>query len=265
MDKMDYAAGTLGWSDLSVGADFLKEISNRISFPMVTSNLVYKDSQKPFGEKYLIREIADVRVGILGIMPLETAGQKTPADAGCSQKEKHEADTHAATEAVFADYLEVIPPEEALKKLIPEVRSHADFLILLSQCGFKATNDLVSQVKGIDLAISGQRMTAVHPDEESEVPVMEATYQGKSLGFVKLTLDDTGRIIHKKKELLQLGDSIPFDTHISKITGDDIHTKVREEEMRKMEKESEALMKLTPQEYYELLKKQQSETGGKHE
>ncbi len=120
-------------------------------------------------------------------------------------------------------------------------------------------------MKGIDLAISGQRMTAVHPDEESEVPVMEATYQGKSLGFVRLTLDDTGRIIHKKNELLQLGDSIPSDTHISKITGDDIRAKVREEEMRKIEKESEALMKLTPQEYYELLKRQQSETGGKHE
>lgn len=263
MDAMKYTAGTLGWTDLSVGTDFLKEVSNRISFPMVTSNLVYKDSQKPFGEKYLIRKVGDARVAILGVMPLKSPEKGTPpAASACEKASESGKDAHPPLESMFADYLEVIPPEKALLKLVPEVRSQADFVILLSQCGFKDTNFMVSRVGNIDLAISGQRITPVHPDQESEIPVMEATYQGKSLGFVRLTRDDAGKITIDKQEFLRLGDSVPFDTRISKITGDDIHAKVREEEMRKMEKESEALRKLSPQEYYELLMKQQAESGG---
>lgn len=259
MERMNYTAMNLGWNEVWSGTDFLEAVSPRgVTFPMLTSNLVYKENRRPFGEKYVIRTVGDVNVGILGIMPVEPPAVKAPPSSGpCPNKRSGQTNE----KMTLTDPLEIIPPETALKALLPEVRSKADVVILLSQCRFKATTDLVGKLEGIDLAISGQRVNPEYP-KSMKTPVLEAAYMGKSLNSVKLTLDDNGRIIQHRKNRVRLTEIIPSDPRILEIIGDDIQKKIRDEELQKLEKEAEELLKLSPQQYFEMLLKEQK-NGGK--
>jgi len=249
MNLMPYTAMNLGWSDISAGTDFLKESASKLKFPFISSNAVYKESGLPLGEKYLIREIGGIRIAILGILPV-TVPEKLAKIASCGDKEPSD-DAAAPKPEILIDKLTVIPPEEALKQLVPEVRAKADAVILLSQCGFDATEQLVSQIKGIDLAITGPSGKP-KSEQKTGVPVLQTSLGGKEAGFVKLTLNDSGQIQIEKK-IISLHDGIASQPEIAKITGDDIVKKLRDEEIKRLEEETKELLKLSPYEYYKKL------------
>jgi 2',3'-cyclic-nucleotide 2'-phosphodiesterase (5'-nucleotidase family) len=231
--------------------------------------LVYKEDQAPFGKKYLIKTINGIRVGIVGVMPAEPL--------------EHTLNTS------FTDRLMILPPEKALKALIPELRPQADIILLLSQCGTGLTNWLVKQVDGIDAAVTNKDAESSHKDESTGcnpellkfqdeetssadenqgTQVFELAYRGIGLGYLKLTIDDKGQITHQNK-IIPLDGSIPSDQRIVEITGTDLHQKVaqvrkeREEIEQQKQKEARELLKLSPAEYFERMMKEQQESGGK--
>ena len=115
MNLMDYAAMNVGWSDLSLGADSLKKEMSRANFPLLSSNLMYKDSKLSFGKKYVVRRVGNVRIGIIGLLSTKPPEDILPAlEKGCL---KHEMEKISLGNVALADNLEIIPPEEALKKL----------------------------------------------------------------------------------------------------------------------------------------------------
>jgi 2',3'-cyclic-nucleotide 2'-phosphodiesterase (5'-nucleotidase family) len=266
MNQIGYNAMNLGWNELRYASSLLDDMGKNIAFPFITSNAVQKDSNLPVGKKYHVRQIGNIKVGILGIMPLEPA--------------------EALPNPQFMERFTVTPPEDALKTLVPEVRKEADFVILLSHCGFKATSDLVSQVKGIDLAITGadgerevnETEPGCQPDPESAsvqtkadgktVPVMQIGYGLKSLGLLKLTLDDKGQIAQHESRLIKLDMSIPSDPQIAEITGTDLYKKVadvrkeRDEEDQRKRQEAQEMLKLSPEEYLKKMNEKQAGTGG---
>jgi 2',3'-cyclic-nucleotide 2'-phosphodiesterase (5'-nucleotidase family) len=268
MNEMEYTAMNLGWNDLGFGSYFLENFSRSLGFPFITSNLVHKENQAPFGKKYLIKTINGIRVGIVGVMPTEPT--------------RHIPNTS------FTERLMILPPEKALKTLIPELRTQADIILLLSQCGTDLTNWLVKQVDGIDVAITNRDTEASHKNENTgcnpelmnfqneetssdknqRTPVFELAYGGIGLGYLKLTIDDKGQMTHQNK-IVPIDSSIPSDQRIVEITGTDLYQKVaqvrkeREEKEQQKQKEAKELLKLSPAEYFERLMKEQQESGGK--
>lgn len=265
MNRMGYAAMNLGTIDFSLGIDFLNKVTSAITFPLVTSNLVYKESGLPFGKKYVIESAGDVKVGILGVMPAD-AFENLPA---------------VLTRAT----LEIIPPEKALEDLIPEIKKKADIVILLSQCGLEATTLLVDNHDDIDLAIIGgvkkgelaEKKIPCGKGPEGEEPlstykkalVMLVGWRGQSLGSVRLTIDSAGQVIQRQGKMIPVNDSVAADERIAKITGEDIYKKIMQEKKMRKEKrlmeisrEIEELRKLTPEEYIERQLKKESRAGG---
>ncbi len=160
----------------------------------------------------------------------------------------------------MAEEIEMIPPEDALKAILPEVRNSANIVVLLSQYPLENTRTIVKSIPGIDLAISSPAKKWVAADEkEEQIPVMQTQYGCKSLGYVKFRLDDTGKILDHKKKNITLNDLVLSDEQIVQITSNDINQKIKQEETKKMEEEAKTLLKLTPAEYYEKLIKEQSE------
>ncbi|MDD5723874.1 MAG: hypothetical protein PHY29_09105 [Syntrophales bacterium] len=250
MNRMGYAAMNLGGNEFSLGADFLKKVTADIDFPVVTSNLVYKDSRLPFGEKYVIKNVGDVRVAIIGIMPSDSFKN--------------------VLEPQSVENMEIIPPKDALKDLLPEVAKKADLVILLSQCGFEITTLLVNSIDGIDLAISSLGKKSGFTGENTGTPVLEVDYRGKYLGVLKLNVDNSGHVVLAENEMIKLDESVEPDEEIVKITGDDIRKKIgeerkirREQQRQEIEREIKELQKLSPQEYLEMQFKKSSEVGGR--
>ena len=266
MDQMGYAAMNLGVIDFSLGIDFLKKVTSQTTIPLVTSNLVYKESGLPFGKKYVIASTGDVKVGILGIMPADTF-ENLPT-------------------VLTRDALEIIAPEKTLKDLIPQVKNEADIIVLLSQCGLKATNLLIDNLDGIDLAIIGDvkkgelagKKGPCGGGSDGEEPlradkkalIMLVGRQGESLGSVLFTIDAAGQVIQRQGKMIPVDKSVAPDVQIAGITGDDIYKKIMQEKKMRKEKrrmkiarEMKELRKLTPEEYIQWQLEKESRAGGK--
>jgi len=251
MNLMDYTAMNPGGSEFFFGTDFLKKASSDIAFPLVTSNLVYKDSRLPFGKKCVIKNAGGLKVAILGIMPVG-AFEKIP-DPGSLKN------------------LEIIPPKTALKNLLPEVREKADFVILLSEDGFEAATSLVNKLKGIDLAIFyGRKRMGPRPLDKGGTLVVHTGSRGSSLGFLQITVNVNGEIYSRPEKRIKLDESVAKDELIAKMIDDAFYKKAREKKriganrkQRKIQQEINKLMKMTPDEYIEMLRKKQTEGGDK--
>jgi 2',3'-cyclic-nucleotide 2'-phosphodiesterase (5'-nucleotidase family) len=249
MNLMGYDALNLGSREFSLGVDFLKSASSDMVFPLVTSNLVYKDSRLPFGKKYIIKNAGGLKVAILGVMPVE-AFEKV-------------------SNPQYADGLKIIPPETALKNLLPTVRKKADFIILLSQCGFETTTSLVNNLNGIDLAISCGKAKPCCEGNDDATRVVQTGSRGKQLGFLQVTMSNTAEILLGQGQLIELDKSVHADKAISKIIRDAFAGKAREKKRLATEKKRENLHKnlmdglqSTPMKYFELQQKRETENKG---
>lgn len=242
MNLMDYTAMNPGGSEFFFGTDFLKKASSDIAFPLVTSNLVYKDSRLSFGKKYIIKNAGRLKVAILGVMPVE-AFENVPDPESLKN-------------------MEIIPPEKALKNLLPKVRKKADLIILLSQCGFETTTSLVNDLNGIDIAISCGKAKPGYDGNDGTTLVVQTDSRGKYLGFLQVTISNTAEILFSQRQLIKLDESVQADKAINKIISDTFAGKALEKKRLVTEKKRESLHKnlmdglqLTPMEYFELQQK----------
>ena len=113
MELMQYDALNLGGPEFTFGKGFLEQTRSKISFPYIASNLLDGGSRIPWTREYIIKEVGGIKVAILGILDPD----------GFTRLPDQEQ----------VKGLEAIPPEAALKKLLPELRGKADLVILLSQ------------------------------------------------------------------------------------------------------------------------------------
>ena len=253
---MGYAVMNVGTGEFSLGTNFLREKSADLNFPLVASNLSYAEGVSPFTKKYVMEQAGSLKVAILGVM-----------SPGILDK--------MPSSGTFG-VVEVIPPGEALKSLLPEIRKEVDIVILLSQLGLTETKRLAGALEGIDLAIYGGNDNAPAAEEikpesssgESETPVFKANARGSHLGYIRLSVDDAGRVGVDNGRMISLNDAVAMDDNVLEITGDDIFKRVAEErkrvtkeKQRKMEREIKELQKLSPTEYIEKLLKEQPKGG----
>jgi len=258
VNVMGYTAMNLGTGEFSLGVNFLKEKSADLNFPLVASNLSYADSTSPFTKKYVITQAGSLKVAILGVM-YPGILEKMP---------------RSGTFGV----VEIIPPDEALKALLPRIKKEADIVILLSQLGLSETKRLVDTLEGIDLAIYGGKDNKpagcggeIKPEAsagKSKTLALKASSRGVHLGYVRLSVDDTGRVIADNKKMIFLNDAVAMDDKVLEITENgtfkraaEEKKRVAEEERRKMEREIRELHKLSPMEYMEKILKEQSKGG----
>lgn len=246
MNLMDYDALNLGSREFSLGIDFLKSTSSAVSFPFVSSNLVYDKIQLPWIKDYIIKNVGGLRVAILGVMPSDALEK--------------------VSNPRYVKNLKIITPETALKNLLPEIRKKADLVILLSQLGVEATSLLVNNVHGIDLAISGGRKKPRHTDNNGSTPVVQAGSRGDHLGSLQVTTSDTGEISIGQGKLIDLNKSLPSDDVVSKIIRDAFSDEsqerrrlLAEKRRQKLHKEFMEELKSTPEEFFELERKRQTE------
>ncbi len=252
---MGYTAMNVGTGEFSLGMKFLREKSADLNFPLVASNLLYAEALAPFTKKYVMAQAGGLNVVILGVMPPGILDRMP----------------RSRTFGV----LKVIPPGEALKSLLPGIMKDADIVILLSQLGLIETKRLVDGLEGIDLAIYGGKDNKaagcdgeIKPESSTGAPVtpvLKASSKGTHLGYVRMSVDDMGRVAVDNSRMIFLDDAVEMDDKILEIAGDDIFKRVAEEKKKAKEEQQrqiKELHKLTPMEYMEKLLKDQKQSNG---
>jgi len=250
MELMQYDALNLGGPEFTFGKGFLEQTRSKISFPYIASNLLDGGSRIPWTREYIIKEVGGIKVAILGI--LDPDGLALLPD-----RERVKG-------------LEVIPPEAALKKLLPELRGKADLVILLSQSNAERTLALVQAVKGVDVAISSASDDVFFPPatEKETAVLLQTGSLGRTLGLLKITLDEKRALRVSEKKYVSLDNSVPGNREIERLvaTFKEAHEteqeKLRREQQEKIRKEQMEMLQLSPQEFMERYRKEQAGKGG---
>src|SRR5512139_1052087 len=112
---MGYDAIGIGDDDLTLGKEFLLEISKKANFPFLSSNLLDEASGKVLFQSFLIKEINGLRIGIFSLLsPNFFMGSSDPRIKG----------------------LTIRSPIEVAQAMVKELKPKVDLIVLLSHLGY---------------------------------------------------------------------------------------------------------------------------------
>jgi len=187
MNRMHYDAMGLGVRDLSMGEVALRELAGMAAFPLVCSNLVFQKGVAPWIKPYALIMRERYRIAVMSLMPV-------PSDAVITGAR-------------------LMPPAEALRALLPELRSKADFVVLLTQFGSAEMAALLGGDFAVDAILGDSE--AVSRKNPAYIP---AVPRGLGFGFVRLERNEAGAPCMMEAMPVLLGAG--FDAQIVEIMND---------------------------------------------
>ncbi len=187
-NKMGYDAVNVGEKDLMMGVKFLIEASLKARFSFVSTNLVDRATGKSIFKPYVVKEVAGLRVGVLGLLDDQFNPTLQENNPGLN--------------------VAVAEPVAALKAAMKGLRESCDFIVVLSQLGESGDKKLAREVRDIDLILGGggeaRRPVA---ERQNGTAIYRLEPRGGYLGRVDYSLSDTKRpirfTISDEREALQ--------------------------------------------------------------
>lgn len=184
LNQIGYNAMVPGNHDFNYGYERLLELNDITDLPIITANV--KKDETTLLEPYIIKEMAEVKVGIFGLSTPETSYKTHPKNVDG---------------LVFAN------PIETAKKMVEELESKTDIIIALTHLGLSEGSEYTSKmvaedVEGIDLIVDGHSHDALAKGLKvnNTLIVMAGEYD-KNLGVVRLTIED-GKLVDRKASLI---------------------------------------------------------------
>ena len=177
MNLLRYDAMALGGGDMRLGLDTLRQRMAEAEFPFLSANVVLSGTETLFTEPYIIKEMGDHRVAIIGL-------------------------TEPGAADVVQGAIAVLNPIETARSYVAEVSSQASIIIVLSHIGPEENMKLAGEVEGIDLIVSGagqvlpgqaiQNETTGTLIVQAEAP--NPGHAGRMVGVARLQIDSQGEI-----------------------------------------------------------------------
>ncbi|MBI4854114.1 MAG: hypothetical protein HY819_20145 [Acidobacteria bacterium] len=128
-------------------------------------------------------------------------------------------------------------PAEKVKAVLPEVRSKADIVVVLAYATLGTAREIIKQNPDIDVLIAANSVSAPPPPQrEGKTIFVYAMHQTKSLGELRLYLDEEGKVKDYLNRYISLNRDIPDQGDAAKIVAtakveiDALKLKVAEEE-----------------------------------
>ena len=215
-NDMGYEVVNVGEKDLMMGQKFLMDVSQKAKFQFISANLVDKKTQKGVFKPYVIKEIAGLKIGILGLIDDQFNPTLQEREPG----------------------LTILEPLSTTKALTKGLREYCDLIVVLSQLGESKDKKLARENPQIDLILGGggESKRAV-VEKVNEIPIYRLEPRGGYLGQIDYSFVDTKKPIkflisserdeiEKKKERL-ITRSIQIKSEMAK-TGKQDEMKVKE-------------------------------------
>jgi hypothetical protein len=171
---MGYDAVNVGEKDLMMGFQFLSDASQRAMFSLISANLVDKRTAKCVVRPYVIKEIAGLKIGIMGLMDDQFTSVLQEKNPG----------------------LTISEPLATSKVHTKGLRVSCDLIIVLSQLGESKDKKLARENPQIDLILGGggESKKAIM-ERVNEVPIYRLEPRGGYLGRIDYSLVNTKKPI----------------------------------------------------------------------
>ena len=221
MDRLDYNVVTIGERELSFGQGFLLDTFKKTKIDLVSANLVFADTKKPFTKPYVIKKVGSVRVAFTGLIGKDMAWRK------------HEGDKE----------LTALDPIETAKTLIPELKKKADVIVVLSHLGLTDSQKLTIEVPGIDVMVFGHLVGLSKQVVQTQGVInVRGGERGQYIPSIHLAVQD-GKIASYDGEVVTLDDKIPPDDNMNHLVDtfqDDLNQKFAAQSQANAEKQAGA-------------------------
>ena len=172
MNLMGYDAFTAGNADFVQGGKQILELEKAANFPFLSSNIYYngKHAFKP----YIIKEIEGVKIGIIGVSPMNSMVATTDS----------KLKGFKVTDAI-----------KEVEKQVKIVKKKADIIIILAHLGktdpVVNVQKLVETVPGIDIIVDGHDHVLIKEGMKiNETFVVNAGQYNEYLGMLELRIED---------------------------------------------------------------------------
>lgn len=165
---MGYDAVGVGDDDLSLGKEFLLEISKKADFPLLSSNLIDEESGKHLFPPYVLKEVNGLRIGIFSLLsPDSFLGQGDPRRKGLAFRS----------------------PVETAQSLVKELQSKIDLIVLLSHLGYHKDEELAKTVSGIHCIVGSHTgINFSNPPIINQTVILQTAPKGMFAGRLNLSL-----------------------------------------------------------------------------
>lgn len=185
MNHIGFDLSALGNHEFDSGPAALAYCINAADFDFVSANVFPTDQHGIDLKPYKIFERNGVRIGVLGLLQVDTTGRPDAHPDMCKG----------------IGFLDPLKVAEHYKYL----RSQCDVLILLTHLGFETDIELARRFPEADAIIGGHSHTKVE-NGHLENGVLITQTQNKFKYLTRLTLEvENGKVVSKKAELLPLG------------------------------------------------------------
>ena len=202
MDRIGYDALTPGNGEFYSGVENLITQTCFAKFPVTLANVTYRKSGSTVFAPYVIKDIAGVKVAILGIGFIR---ENRPSSQPLSLQN----------------------PVEVAKEHVPLLREKADLVIALTHIGLKADSALAVEVPQIDVIVGGHSHSQLDaplyipkPGGQGKTVVAQAGGYGRFLGRLDVHLkrvEDRYQVIEVEGRLLPIDGSINEDAEVTEL------------------------------------------------
>jgi 2',3'-cyclic-nucleotide 2'-phosphodiesterase (5'-nucleotidase family) len=189
MNRLGYDVATLGEREFSFGQKFLLDAFKKTKIDLVSANIVFADSKKPFVKPYVIRKVGSVKVAFTGLIFKDAKFRTFASDPR----------------------LEVLDPVETAKALLPELHKKADIVVLLSHLGYVEGQKLTVEVPGIDVMVFGHAAGLFKQVVQTQGVInVRGGERGQHIPSIHLVVED-GKITSYDGDVVVLDDTVPAD------------------------------------------------------
>ena len=193
MNLLGYDAIALGPQDLALGVEVLRERIAEAEFAVLSVNAVASADNEPIATPYVVLPMEGHRVALVGL-----SGGPGTAE------------------------VRVLDPLQTARSVAAELASEADVIILLSQAGDAANQQIAEGVPGVDLIVSGGTSQLASPWQSAKTGTLilhadqsSPGHAGRNLGLAGLSFDAQGELVEQTWKRVSLGTAIADDPELS--------------------------------------------------
>jgi 5'-nucleotidase len=185
---MGYDAMGIGDDDLTLGKEFLLEISRKANFPFLGSNLLDETSGKTLFQTSLVKEINGLRIGLFSLLsPDFFPNPSDPRKKGLNFRS----------------------PIETAQAMVRELKPKADLIILLSHLGYAKDIELAQTVEGINVISGGHTgINLPYPPAVKNVIILQTASRGMFGGRLNLLFYNKEPIFYNSATKISLENNL---------------------------------------------------------
>jgi len=197
LEKMGYHAIAIGKEEFTFGTEFIKKQIKTLKIPFLSANTYMGETRGPLGIPYLIKEVGNVKVGILG---LTAPISKKPKQIQAQLKTKDSE-------------VEVQDPFASAKEYLPIIKDKADLIIVLSDLSQRENRILVSEFTDIDVILASRGKVPIEKINHTFIISPKPRY----LTRLDLWVNDEGRVLSHNLRQILLSQAIAQELEIKKL------------------------------------------------